>query len=217
MGYFTLSIVIGIWMVPYLIRHLGVEGYGFIPLASSVTAYVGLITIALNSAVSRFLVMALQKNDTCEANKIFNTAFWSLALVSFILVPLSAVFSWATPRIFNVPVNLTGQVQWLFFVMLLSFIVSVFSSAFSVSTFANNRLDLRNVIYMANLFVRTALIVLFFVFLSVNLVSVAVAYLIGGITSLALGYFFFRKLTPVLKISRQYFDLSKYALVEVGK
>jgi hypothetical protein len=30
-GYFALNVIIGLGMVPYLIRHLGKEGYGFIP------------------------------------------------------------------------------------------------------------------------------------------------------------------------------------------
>jgi membrane protein EpsK len=208
-GYFALNVVVGIWMVPYLIRHLAVEGYGFIPLAVSVTAYVGLISLALNGAVSRYLVISLHKNDNEGANRIFNTAFWSLALVSIILVPLSGIFSWLTPRIFNVPAYLTLEVQGLFFIVLLSFIVSVFSSVFSVSTFAHNRLDLRNLIDTGNILVRTGLIVLFFAFLPANLVSVGIAYLAGGLVSLLLGYFFFRKLTPVLKISRRYFDRSR--------
>ncbi len=208
-GYFVLNVVIGIWMVPYLIRHLGVEGYGFIPLALSVTAYVSLVTLALNGAVSRYLVIALHKNDSDEANRIFNTAFWSLALVSVILVPLSGVFAWLTPKIFNVPIHLTTQVQGLFFLALFSFIVSVFSAVFSVSTFVYNRLDLRNLIDIGNILVRTVLIVLFFVLLSVNLINVGIAYLFGGLMSLIFGYLFFRKLTPSIKISRQYFDFSK--------
>jgi len=204
--FFGFNIVIGIWMVPFLIKHLGVEGYGFIPLAWSITGYVGLITIALNSAVSRYLVIALQNNDADGANKIFNTAFWSLALISIILVPLSALFSWLIPNIFNVPKYLTVQVQILFFAILLAFIVSFFSSIFSVSTFVNNRLDLRNLVDISNSLVRTLLIVFFFIFLSPSLVFVGIATLFGGLISLLLGYFFFKKLTPLLKISRRYYD-----------
>ena len=35
--YFAVSIVIGLWYTPYVIRHLGVSVYGLIPLASSIT------------------------------------------------------------------------------------------------------------------------------------------------------------------------------------
>lgn len=208
-GYFLLNVLIGIWMVPYLIRHLGVEGYGFIPLALSVTTYAGLITLALNGAVSRYLVIALQKGDAEGANRIFNTSFWSLAVLAVFLIPLAGLFAWFAPQIFSTPLLLKEQVQGLFFITLLSFIISVFSSIFSVSTFANNRLDLRNLVDISNLVVRTILIVLFFLCLPVSLVSVGAAYLAGGLTALAGGYVFFRKLTPVLKISFQYFDISR--------
>ncbi len=208
-GYFALNVVIGIWMVPFLIRHLGVEGYGFIPLASSVTSYVSLITLALNGAVSRYLVIALQKNDVEGANKIFNTAFWALAFLSVILVPLVGVFSWFVPRIFHVPVHLVFQVQGLFFMILLSFVISVFSSIFYVSTFANNRLDLRNLIDMSSLSVRAILIIISITFVSTSLTNVGVAYFSGALIALLLGHAFFRKLTPSLKISRKFFDLSK--------
>ena len=205
-GYFVLKVMIGIWMVPYLIRNLGIEGYSFVPLAVSVTAYVSLITVALNSAVSRYLVIALQKNDSSEANKIFNTAFWSIAILSTVLVPLSCIISWLSPKIFNIPKNLTGNVQLFFFIVLLSFTVSIFSSTFSASTFAQNRLDLRNVIDIGNIIVRTLLIILFFVFISPNLINVGISYFFGALMALMLGYFFFRQLTPSLKISRHHFN-----------
>src|SRR3972149_1802921 len=73
---------IGIWLVPYLIRHLGVASYGLVPLAISITAYMSLLTISLNGAVSRYLTIDLQKKDNKSANQFFNTAFWgSLGLV----------------------------------------------------------------------------------------------------------------------------------------
>ena len=206
-GLFFLNVIIGIWMVPFLIGHLGVEGYGFIPLALSITAFAGLISFSLNGAMSRFLVMALHGNDTGRANRVFNTAFWVLVPLAVWLLPLSGLFSWLTPRVFRVPAYLTAQVQGLFFLMLFSSIVQVFSPVFSASAFAVNRLDLQKFMEMGGIFVRTLLIIVFFVFLRTGLRGVGVAYLAGGAASLALGYFFFRKLTPSLRISRQYFNL----------
>lgn len=196
-------------MVPYFIKHLGTDGYGFIPLATSVMAYVSLVTIALNGAVSRYLVIDLQKNDIVNANKTFNTAFWSTGILSVVFIPLIAVFVFFVPRIFNVPPKFSTDVQWLFSIIFVSFIVSVFSSVFSVSTFAHNRLDLRNAIDLGNLSTRTGLVVILFIFLSSSLFSVGTAYLVGSLIALWLSFFFFRRLTPELSIRRADFDRSK--------
>ncbi len=42
-----LNILISLWFTPYLIHRLGVEIYGLLPLAFSLTAYLNIITISL--------------------------------------------------------------------------------------------------------------------------------------------------------------------------
>ena len=168
-GFLIANVAIGIWMVPYLIGHLGIDGYGFIPLATSVTSYTGLIALFFNGAVIRYLVLALQKEDADLSNRVFNTAFWSLLLISVLLVPFAGLFCFILPWVFNIPLQLTGQIQCFFFANFIAFIFSGFSSLFSVSTVAHNRLDLNNMIDMSSLVVKTTLIVVFFVFFSLKL------------------------------------------------
>ena len=38
--FFGLKLGIGLWLIPYMIKHLGVASYGLIPLAISITAYI---------------------------------------------------------------------------------------------------------------------------------------------------------------------------------
>src|SRR5690242_21751914 len=83
LGQLGLSLLIGVWYVPFLVRQLGPAAYGLIPLSTSLTGYMALITLALNSAVSRYLTIALEKEDHARANSIFNTSFWgSLVLTA---------------------------------------------------------------------------------------------------------------------------------------
>src|SRR3954466_14429458 len=74
LGQLGLSLVVGVWYVPFLVRQLGPAAYGLIPLASSLTSYMALITLGLNSAVSRYLTIALEQEDHRKANLIFNTS-----------------------------------------------------------------------------------------------------------------------------------------------
>jgi len=53
---------------------------------------VGLITVAINSAVSRYLTLNLQRKDYIKANKVFNTAFFALSVLLICLVPLIVIF-----------------------------------------------------------------------------------------------------------------------------
>jgi len=58
---FLVSILIGVFLVPYYIDTLGVSSYALVPLATSITSYVNLVIQSLNSSVSRYLTVDLQR------------------------------------------------------------------------------------------------------------------------------------------------------------
>ena len=74
--YFLLHVVIGILLVPYFISTLGIAAYGLIPLVSALTGYVAIVIQSLDTTVSRYLTIDLQKSDYAAANRTFNTAFF---------------------------------------------------------------------------------------------------------------------------------------------
>src|SRR5205823_6267830 len=109
-----LTLLVGVWYVPFLVRQLGPAAYGLIPLATSLTAYMALITLGLNSAVGRYLTIALEQEDHPRANLIFNTSFWgSVALTAFLLVPAAFGVVYLD-RLINVPAGFATQARWLF-------------------------------------------------------------------------------------------------------
>src|SRR5882724_12881080 len=114
MAQLGLTLVIGVWYVPFLVKQLGPSAYGLIPLSTSLTAYMALITLAVNSAVGRYLTIALEKEEHSRANLIFNTSFWgSLALTAVLLVPaaLGVIY---LDRLINIPAGFSVEARWLF-------------------------------------------------------------------------------------------------------
>ena len=75
-GQLGLSPVVGVWYVPFLVRQLGPAAYGLIPLASSLTSYMALITLGINSAVRRYPDHRSGARRSSEGKRIFNTSFW---------------------------------------------------------------------------------------------------------------------------------------------
>jgi len=208
LGQLGLSLVIGVWYVPFLVRHLGPALYGLIPLATSLTSYMALITLGLNSAVGRYLTIALEQKDHRKANQIFNTSFWgSLALTAFLLVPagLGLVY---LDRLINVPAGFAGQARWLFAGTTAAFLLNEIKTPFDVSSFCRNRFDLRNLVAISELLTRVGLVILLFYVLQPRVSYVGMGILCGTVLSALGAVWLWKVLTPTFRVNAGDFDRS---------
>jgi len=207
--FFLANIVIGIFLVPYFVSHLGVAAYGLIPLASSITGYAAIVIQSLNSSVSRFLTVNLQREDYAAANRTFNTAFFGLTAVILLMVPIVLVIAWFFPSIFQVPTGKDIGSAFLFIGVCAAFFLRSWSGNFTVQLFAYNRLDLQNFVNLANLFVQTGLIIFFFTYFSPNLALVGVAYLAGAVVASGISIVLAWRVCPFLRVSIYSFDRAR--------
>lgn len=205
---FTISLVISLWFTPYLINHLGVAVYGLIPLAATVTSYLGLFTLALNGAVGRFLTIALERQDIDDANRIFNTSLvGSAAIVLLLLIPaiqLSSHAGW----FFNVPSGYEQQFTWLFMFTIGMFFLTQLSTAFTLSSFCRNRFDLSNTVNIVANIVRVASVVVLFALFTPAVWHIGMGMLISAFLTLIGGITIWRYLTPMLHIRPRMFSLT---------
>jgi O-antigen/teichoic acid export membrane protein len=100
-AYFVLNIIIGLALVPFFLDTLGEAAYGLIPLATSLTGYVTIVIDAINSAVTRFLTVDLQRSDLERASETFNTAVFTTLGVILCLIPIAIAAAWIAPSIFQ--------------------------------------------------------------------------------------------------------------------
>src|SRR5436305_6712049 len=159
-----------------------------------------LITLALNSAVSRYLTIALEKEDHSRANLIFNTSFWgSLALTVVLLVPaaLGVIY---LDRLINIPVGFSVEARWLFVGTAAAFLLNEIKTPFDVSSFSRNRFDLRNLVAISELLTRVGLVVLLFYVVQPRVSFVGFAILCGTGVSTAGAIWLWKVLTPTLRV-----------------
>ncbi|MCC4765385.1 oligosaccharide flippase family protein [Methanosarcina sp. DH1] len=207
--YFILNVIIGLLLVPYFIDSLGVASYALVPLATSITSYVNLVVQSLNTSVSRYLTIDLQKREFKKASITFNTALFGTLGIILIMLPFVVLISYYSPSFFKIPTSQENDARILFLGVIGSFLLRAWGSNFGVSLFAYNRLDLQNLVNAVNIIVQTSLIVILFKLYSPNLVYIGLAYLIGAIAALVLSIFFSRKINPHLKVNVKDFCRSK--------
>lgn len=215
--YFIINVAIGIFLVPFFIDSLGVASYALVPLATSLTGYVNIVVQSLNTSVSRYLTIDLQRNEFKKANITFNTALFGTLGIILLMLPFVVLISYYSPSFFKIPTNQENAARILFLGVISSFLLRAWGSNFGVSLFAYNRLDLQNLVNAVNILVQVGLIVILFKLYSPSLVYIGLAYLIGAVAAIFLTIIFSRRVNPNLKINIKDFRRSKVnEITEMG-
>jgi O-antigen/teichoic acid export membrane protein len=207
--YIASSALANLWLTPFLIGHLGIAAFGMIPLVTSITSYMSVLTTALDSALSRFLVIDLERGDARAANRTFNTTLFGLIGIILALSPIVLGVSLAFPTLFNVPAGWEVDASWLFVVVALTSFVTVIGSSFAVSPFIHSHFLLSNMVSFVGLLARIGLIVILFSLLPARLWYAGSGGLIAALVSLLGFVFLWRKLTPELHVQITKFDRSR--------
>ncbi len=201
------NILLGIWLTPFFLHHLGDACYGMIPLITTITGYMAVVTLGLNAAVGRYLTIAMENDDYGSANRFFNTSlFGTVGLVLLLVLPLV----WATlhvESIIDVPSGQGRQVRWLFACAGGAFLLNTLMAPFAVSTYCMNRFVLRNAIAFAQKITYALVIVAMFGLSAARLSSVGLAMVCGAFIALCGAIWAWRVITPGLHVSVSQFNL----------
>lgn len=208
-GQFLVSMGIGVWMTPYLISHLGVATYGLVPLASSITSYLAIITVALSGPVGRFLALDIARDDAEGAASTFNTSLFASLVLTSLLMPGVGALAWFAPTVLNVPPGEEDGARWLILLAGLAFLTNTIGGTFAASSFARNRLDLQRIVGVVGTIAQALCIVLFFSFYDASLWQVGAAILVMAVVHQTGHAILWRRLTPDVHISRLDFDWRK--------
>lgn len=200
LGNFALSLIVGFWFTPYLIKHLGVANYGLIPLATAVVSYMSIFTLSMNSSVARFLALALNQGKSNEASRYFNTAFFSLLALATLMLVAVLTATFYIDKILKVPAGTENQVRLLFGLAGVAFLINAVVAPLSVPAFSCNRLELQSFVSIAQTLSRVGFTIVAFHFLSPDLWQVGCGLLISASISVVGGILIQRHLAPDLRL-----------------
>jgi O-antigen/teichoic acid export membrane protein len=206
----AVSLGVGVWYVPFLVRELGHTAYGLIPLTAALTSYMGLVTFGLNQPVARFLIIELEREDHHRANLVFNTSFWTnLALAVCLLIPALLGVAYIG-HLVRIPPSYETATRWLFAGTAAAFLLNQIKTPFAVSAFSRNRLDLLNLAAVSETLTRVGLILLLFSLATARIEYVGAAILAGTLVSMTMVIYQWRVLTPTLRVAPSLFDWTMF-------
>lgn len=203
------NVIIGLYYTPYLVNNLGLAAYGILPLTLIVNHYISVLSSSLTGALSRFYTISVQKEDYLYASRIFSTILIVIVLLTILLFPVIWLFISNLEKVFNLPNDLLVISKLLFVFTLSGFFLSLFSSILNIILYAQNRLDLMNIIKISRIGLRFILVLIFFETLQINLIYVGIANCVTELFVLIISLCCFFKYSPKkIRVGFSLFDKS---------
>ena len=205
----TVSVGIAFFLTPFLIRKLGIETYGFYPIALELMAIAGLAMGVLNSTANRYVTVEYAGGRTQEARTYTSTVFGAGLILSLLLLVPLVLFILFSDRFLDIPRGAVGEIKLFLAFMLPSGLIDAATSIFGASYETSNRLDFRSAQELTAVFVKALLLwfLLSGVF-SLSIVWVGVAVLVSSVVGATIRFFMARFLTPELLPKLRLFSVS---------
>ena len=198
--------LVGFLMVPYYIDQFGLATYAILPLATSVTTYVLVASESLAESFTRFMILAIQKEDGDDIGRTYSSAVIGMVRIIFILLPVVILISILSPYLFSIGDNGASDVQIMFLLVLVASLMVSFTTCLDSVYMAYNYLYILYSVRIVHCLIQVVFVVAFFIFLGPSLILLGLSYLLAAVILVAALLLGIKKINPEIKIERRKYD-----------
>ncbi|MCD4664226.1 MAG: oligosaccharide flippase family protein [Bacteroidales bacterium] len=207
------KIIIGFFMLPFLIHNLGDSLYGLWILVMSFMSYYTLLRMGLSSAVSRFLSQAVGKNNEDEMSMIASTAFFPYLGISLIMVLATLVLlSFGTSVFSNVKQYDARLFKILILILGINTAIAPPMSVFGAVLVSHLKYTVGEIINIAHLLMINCLIFLF-ISLGKGLIFIALTYFFCNLAKSIYIFFYIKKKHSEVTIKWSLFSRKQFKVL----
>lgn len=188
------NIVIGFLLTPFIISHLGKNGYGIWTLIGSFIGYYGLLNLGVGSAVMRYVARYAGQGDEKALNETVSTAILMFCCTGALTIVISFFIAGPLARFFNVKPEHFNDFRYVVWIIGLATGFGFPGSVFGVVVRAHERFIVANFASIATTLVRVCLVV-YLLLSGMGLLGVAFATLGTQLFAFAANYFLCRYFT----------------------
>ena len=155
---YAATLLVGFFLAPLVVHHLGTAGYGVWTLVVSLTGYCGLLDLGLRSSVLRFVVRHVAQNDHQRVNTTLSSALALLSAAGLLALVATLVLHF-TFGMFAVDPEFRSDARIALLLTGLNVAVILPLSAFSAILPSLERFDVMNTITVCGATLRAVLVV----------------------------------------------------------
>jgi O-antigen/teichoic acid export membrane protein len=194
-----LPVIVGFWLTPFVLGHIGREAFGLYGLASSVIGWMTLLDLGLTPGLKVHLARNSARPDPERDSRLVSSTFFPQLALGIVVLFAGAAAASSVPAVFAVSGPLAGQAVGLTLLLAASLAVSLGTQSFNAVLVAHQRLKRDNSARLALVAVRAAVIVLL-LWRGDSLLALGFAQLAGVSVSSALNVYWAYRYTPGLRL-----------------
>lgn len=134
-------LLISLYTSRVILQVLGVEDYGVYCVVGGVIGIMGLLTQVMSATYQRYLNVEMGKKNTAGVIKMFQLSLLSQSILAIIILVLGETIGlWFVMNKLVIPENRLTAALWVYQASIISFIIGVFSTPFSASIVAYEKM-----------------------------------------------------------------------------
>lgn len=200
---FVLNMIISFFLTPHITSNLGSEAYGFVKLSTDFVSYASLVSIALNSMASRFIMLERERNNSDKASSYYSSILISNVILAMFLIVPAVIITLYLDRVLNIPEGLVIDAKLTFALAFLSFLMELAFSTFGNCYFLSNRIDASSIVSAVANIVKVLCIMAMFVAFSPNIVYLSLGGLIASSILVLFNLYYHHKLVPDIRFDKK--------------
>ncbi len=137
-----ITTMVGFFLSPFVVHHLGNVAYGVWVIILSFISYMNLLDLGLRGAVTRFVSKGSAQGNYEEANQAVSAALWIRLWISLTIVGAGLLVSVVFDHVFVIPVELRHDAHVAIVLTAVSVAFTLWSGVFGTVLGALHRFDL---------------------------------------------------------------------------
>jgi O-antigen/teichoic acid export membrane protein len=109
----AVNVMVGIFLSPFILHHLGDTGFGVWVVIFSVTGYYGLFDLGIRSSIIRYVSKYTATDDRKNLAHFVNTALFSYTCIGVVSMALTFMLSTSVEHLFKIPPEMHSQARLL--------------------------------------------------------------------------------------------------------
>lgn len=155
----VVTTVVGFFLSPFVVHHLGNLAYGVWVLIASLVSYMNLLDLGLRGAVTRFVSKGKAQDDHDEASQAVSGALWIRLWISLAIIAAGLFLSVVFHHIFTIPAELQQAARIAVLVTAVTVGINLWCGVFGGVLAALHRYDLTSTVSIGQTCARAAGIV----------------------------------------------------------